>query len=98
MADGCGSEWRLFFADLEGLLCDYERNKSTNDVAVKESLSIRLESAVNALQSVSPYVSETNRSAIFEINKEFPVNVLGTASVAVNFAVEQGAHKSRFCH
>ena len=71
MADGCGSEWRLFFTDLEGLLCDYERNKSTNDVAVKESLSIRLESAVNALQSVSPYVSETNRSAIFEITRNF---------------------------
>ncbi|KAJ7318916.1 hypothetical protein OS493_036907 [Desmophyllum pertusum] len=68
---GINSPWSLFFTDLDELLCDYEQHRSTNDIALKERLTIRLEDAVKALQNVSPYVSETNMSAVFEITRNF---------------------------
>ena len=51
------SQWSLFFKDLDELLSEYEQHRSTNDIAITENLTIRLENAVRALQSVSPFVS-----------------------------------------
>ena len=54
--NGINSQWNLFFTDLDELLCDYEQHQPTNDIALKESLTIRLENAVKALQNISPFV------------------------------------------
>ena len=57
------SQWSLFFTALDELLSEYEQHRSTNDIAITENLTIRLENAVRALQNVSHLVSES-------INKE----------------------------
>ena len=57
------SHWSLFFTDLDELLSEYEQHRSTNDIAITENLTIRLENAVRALQIVSHFVSQA-------INKE----------------------------
>ena len=51
------SKWSLFFTDLDELLSEYEHYRSTNDIAITENLTIRLENAVRALQNVSHFVS-----------------------------------------
>ena len=58
------SQWSLFFTDLDELLSEYEQHRSTNDIAITENLTIRLENAVRALQSVSHFVSYTNKEAV----------------------------------
>lgn len=40
------SQWNSFFTDLAKLLSEYVQKKLTNDVVLRESLSIRLENAV----------------------------------------------------
>ena len=57
------SQWSLYFTDLDELLSEYEQHRTTNDIAITETLTIRLENAVRALQNVSHLVSES-------INKE----------------------------
>ena len=52
------SQWSLFFADLDELLSEYEQHWSTNDIAIMENLTIRLENAVQALQNASHFVAE----------------------------------------
>ena len=42
------SQWSLFFKDLDELLSEYEQHRSTNDIAITENLTIRLENAVRA--------------------------------------------------
>ena len=55
------SQWSLFFTDLDELLSEYEQHRSTNDIAIVENLTIRLENAVRALPKiVSHFVSQTN--------------------------------------
>ena len=56
------SQWSLFFTDLDELLSEYEQHRSTNDIAITENLTIHLENAVRALQSVSHFVSYTKAS------------------------------------
>ena len=58
------SQWSLFFIDLDELLSEYEHYRSTNDVAIIENLTIRLENAFQALQNVSHFVSQTNKKAV----------------------------------
>ena len=41
----------FFFTDLDELLSEYEQDRSTNDIAIVENLTIRLENAVRALQN-----------------------------------------------
>ena len=65
------SQWSLFFKDLDELLSEYEQNRSTNDIAITENLTIRLENAVRALQSVSHSVSYTNKEAVLEMALNF---------------------------
>ena len=48
---------------LRSLLSEYEQHRPTNDIAITENLTIRLENAVRALQNVSHFVSQTNREA-----------------------------------
>ena len=50
-------QWSLFFTDLDELLSEYEQHRSTNDIAITENLTTRLENAVRALQNVSHFVS-----------------------------------------
>ena len=71
MADEEGNEWMLFFNDLEVLLSFYEQNQRSNDIVIKERLSIRLENAVKALQNISVHVSDENKSAVQEITRNF---------------------------
>ena len=68
---GTDSEWSLFFKDLDELLCEYEQHQSTSDIALKENLTIRLENAVQALQNLSPFVSDANREAVLEMTRNF---------------------------
>ena len=42
------SQWSLFFTDLDELLSVCEQHRSTNDIAVTENLTIRLENVVRA--------------------------------------------------
>ena len=42
------SQWSLFFTDLDELLSEYEQHRSTNDIAITENLTIRLENVVRA--------------------------------------------------
>lgn len=65
------SQWSLFFTDLVELLSEYEQHRSTNDIAITENLTIRLENAVRALQSVSLFVSYTNKEAVLEMALNF---------------------------
>ena len=65
------SQWSLFFTDLDELLREYEQHRSTNDIAIKENLTIRLENAVWALQNVSHFVSQTNKEAVLEMARNF---------------------------
>ena len=44
------SQWSLCFTDLDELLSEYEQHRSTNDIAIVENLTIRLENVVRALQ------------------------------------------------
>ena len=37
------SQWSLFFTDLDELLSEYDEDRSTNDIAITENLTIRLE-------------------------------------------------------
>ena len=68
---GKDSEWSLFFTDLDELLCEYEQHQSTSDICLKENLTIRLENAVQALQTLSPLVSDANREAVLEMTRNF---------------------------
>ena len=61
----------LFFTDLEELLCEYEQHQSASDISLKENLNIRLENAVQALQNLSPFVSDANREAVLEMTRNF---------------------------
>ena len=61
---GTDSEWRLFFTDLD-------EHQSTSDISLKENLTIRLENAVQALQNLSPFVSDANREAVLEMTRNF---------------------------
>ena len=74
------SQWSLFFKDLDELLSEYEQHRSTNDIAITENLTIRLENAVRALQSVSHFVSYTNKEAVLEMALNFQL-CFGTAIV-----------------
>ena len=65
------SQWNLFFIDLDELLSEYEQHQSTNDIAITETLNIRLENAVQALQNVCHFVSEINREAVLEMTRIF---------------------------
>ena len=47
------SQWSLFFTDLDELLSECEQHRSTNDIAITENLTIRLENVVRALQNGS---------------------------------------------
>ena len=44
-------QWSLFFTDLDELLSEYEQHRSTNDIAITENLTIRLENAVRAFRT-----------------------------------------------
>ena len=55
------SQWSLFFTDLDELLSEYEQDRSTNNIAITENLTIRLENAVRALQNVSHFQGVTHR-------------------------------------
>ena len=61
----------LFFTDLEKLLCEYEQHQLASDISLKENLTIRLENAVQALQNLSPFVSDANREAVLEMTRNF---------------------------
>ena len=61
----------LFFTDLEKLLCEYEQHQSASDISLKENLTIRLENAVQALQNLSPFVSDANSEAVLEVTRNF---------------------------
>ena len=50
------SQWILFFTNLEELLSAYEQKKFNKWHCFKESLSISLESAVQALQNLTVFV------------------------------------------
>ena len=65
------SQWSLFFTDLDELLSEYEQDRSTNNIAITENLTIRLENAVRALQNVSHFVSQTNKEAVLEMARNF---------------------------
>ena len=65
------SQWSLFFTDLDELLNEYEQHRSTNDIAITENLTIRLENVVRALQNVSHFVSYINKEAVLEIARNF---------------------------
>ena len=65
------SQWSLFFTDLDELLSEYEQHRSTNDIAITENLTIRLENAVRALQNVSHFVSQTNKETVLEMARNF---------------------------
>ena len=67
--NGIDSQWNLFFTDLDGLLSEYEKHRPTNDIAITENLTIRLENAVRALQNVSHFESQTNREAVLEMTR-----------------------------
>ena len=45
--------------------------RSMNDIAITENLTISLENAVRALQSVSQFVSQTNREAVLGMTRNF---------------------------
>ena len=62
------SQWSLFFKDLDELLSEYEQHRSTE---ITENLTICLENAVRALQSVSHFVSYTNEEAVLEMALNF---------------------------
>ena len=62
------SQWSLFFKDLDELLSEYEQHRSTE---ITENLTIPLENAVRALQSVSHFVSYTNEEAVLEMALNF---------------------------
>ena len=61
----------LFFTDLEELFCEYEQHQSASDISLKENLTIRLENAVQALQNLSPFVSDANSEAVLEVTRNF---------------------------
>ena len=61
----------LFFTDLEELFCEYEQHQSASDISLKENLTIRLENAVQALQNLSPFVSDANSEAVPEVTRNF---------------------------
>ena len=67
---GTDSERSLFFTNLDEL-CEYEQHQSTSDICLKENLTIRLENAVQALQILSPLVSDANREAVLEMTMNF---------------------------
>ena len=69
--NGIDSQWNLFFTDLDELLSEYEQHRPTNDIAITENYTIRLENAVRALQNVSHFVSQTNREAVLEMTRNF---------------------------
>ena len=94
------SQWSLFFTDLDELLSEYEQHRSMNDIARTENLTIRLENAVRALQSVSHFVSYTNKEAVLEMALNFQLMFWDChrpwSIVGVNFQVEQDVHKLPF--
>ena len=45
------TQWNSFFTNLEELLSEYVQKKQTNDIVLRESLHVRLENAVQALQN-----------------------------------------------
>ena len=47
------SQWSLFFTALDELSSKCEQNRSTNDIAITENLTIRLENVLRALQNDS---------------------------------------------
>ena len=65
------SQWSLFFTTLDALLSEYEQHRSTNDIAITENLTIRLENAVRALHNVSHFVSQANKEAVLEMARNF---------------------------
>ena len=65
------SQWSLFFTTLDALLSEYEQHRSTNDIAITENLTIRLENAVRALHNVSHFVSQANKEAVLEMASNF---------------------------
>ena len=67
------SQWSIFLTDLDELLSEYEQHRSTNDIAIVENLTIRLENAVRALQN-SISLCITDMKAVF------PADVLGLLS------------------
>ena len=52
-------------------MSEYEQHWPTNDIAMTENFTIRLENAVRALQSVSHFVSQTNRETVLEMTRNF---------------------------
>ena len=68
---GTDRQWSLFFTDLDELFCEYKQHQSTSDISLKENLTIRLEDAVQALQNLSPFVSDANSEAVLEVTRNF---------------------------
>ena len=85
------SQWSLFFTDLDELLSEYEQHRSTNDIAITENLTIRLENAVRALQSVSHFVSYTNKDAVLAYSVAGPNSLWHFAiQLFINDVTEMG--------
>ena len=70
------SQRSLFFKDLDELLSEYQ---PTNDIAITESSTIRLENAVQALQNVCHFLSY-QRGGSSGNDQKFSVDVLGLSS------------------
>ena len=64
------SQWSIFLTDLDELLSEYEQHRSTNDIAIVENLTIRLENAVRALQN-SISLCITDMKAVLEMTRNF---------------------------
>ena len=47
----------FIFTDLDELMSEYKQHQSMNDNVITESLTIRLENAVQALQNLCHFVS-----------------------------------------
>ena len=72
---GTDSEWSLFFTDLDELLCEYEQHQSTSDICLKENVTIRLENAVQALQTIAIGI-RCQQGSSSRNDQEFSVDVL----------------------
>ena len=77
MADGSdrrevrGTESEFILYRFRRVVCEYEQHQSASDISLKENLTIRLENAVQALQNLSPFVSDANREAVLEMTRNF---------------------------
>ncbi|CAH3165171.1 unnamed protein product [Porites evermanni] len=56
----------LFFTDLDELLCEYEQHQSASDISL-QLISVLFQ----ALQNLSPFVSDANSEAVLEMTRNF---------------------------